>query len=60
MRPHEIRSLRKRLGLSVDKFAEKLAFVGKHRATTIYRFETGQRTPSPQTIVLMKQLEKSK
>jgi DNA-binding transcriptional regulator YiaG len=57
MTPREIRDLRHALGMSVDKFAGELGFTGKNRAVTVYRWETGTRKPSAQTILLMKQLK---
>ena len=58
MTPKQISDLRHVLKLSADKFAEKLGFTGKNRALTVYRWENGQREPSPQTILLMKQFAK--
>jgi DNA-binding transcriptional regulator YiaG len=56
MTPGQISALRHRLGLSADKFADKRGFLGKNRGLTVYRWESGKRVPSPQTVLLMKQL----
>lgn len=53
----EIRTLRKRLGLSTDAFAAALGFTGKNRGANIWRWETGKRNPSPQSIKLMKAMK---
>ena len=58
MTPNQISSLRHRLDLSADKFAGRLGFAGENRALTVYRWEKGKRTPSPQTVLLMEQLDK--
>jgi DNA-binding transcriptional regulator YiaG len=52
----QIRALRIRLGLSPGDFATALGFSGKLRCITVWRWETGWRNPSAQTIALMKQL----
>jgi DNA-binding transcriptional regulator YiaG len=56
MPPSGIRRLRKRLGLSPEDFAAYLGFTGDHARITVWRWETGRRRPSAQTIALMKQL----
>ena len=56
MAPHEIRALRAALGLSAAEFAERLGFTGPNRARTVYRYERDQRKPSPQVVMIMKQL----
>jgi DNA-binding transcriptional regulator YiaG len=56
MTPSQIRALRKRLGLAPDGFASALGFTGKSVRITVWRWETGKRKPSAQTITLMKQL----
>lgn len=60
MKPQEIRTLRKSLGLSVKQFAAALGFTGKHASVTVYRWETGARKPSIQTVKLMELLTKKK
>jgi DNA-binding transcriptional regulator YiaG len=57
--PSQIRSLRKRLRLSAEGFAAALGFTGEERRITVWRWETGRRKPSAQTIALMKLLTKS-
>lgn len=57
MIPSEIRTLRKSLGLSVKDFATAIGFDGPNRGVTIYRYETGQRSPSPQVEILMRMLK---
>lgn len=52
-----IRSLRKRLGMSATEFGVALGFAKTHCKITIHRHERGLRTPSPQTIMLMQQME---
>jgi DNA-binding transcriptional regulator YiaG len=57
----EIRSARKRLGMSLREFATALKFTGKSRNITAYRWELPEsspsfRRPSAQTITLIKQL----
>jgi DNA-binding transcriptional regulator YiaG len=54
--PSKIRSIRKALGLSVNEFAEALGFNGPNRNVTVYRWECGLRTPSQQTMLLIRQL----
>jgi DNA-binding transcriptional regulator YiaG len=56
MTPSQIRTARKRLGLSGAAYAAALGFTGRHRAITVHRWETGERKPSAQTIVLIKML----
>lgn len=58
MTPAEIRTLRKRLKLSADKFAKLLGFISSNRRITIYRWETGQRSPSPPALKLLGELAK--
>lgn len=60
MTPSAIRTLRKKLQLSANEFAEELGFTGKNKALTVYRWENGEREPSNQTILLIKQLAKRK
>ena len=60
MTKEEIRQRRKDLGLTREEFAEKLGFSGPARRCTISRWESGKRTPSPQTIKLMDQLRPRK
>ena len=60
MTPLQIKSLRKRLKLSANEFAEELGFAGKNKALTVYRWENGDREPSNQTVMLIKQLAKRK
>jgi DNA-binding transcriptional regulator YiaG len=56
MTPSQIHALRKRLSLSADAFAERLGLAGENRAITVYRWESGDRTPSPQTVFMLKML----
>jgi DNA-binding transcriptional regulator YiaG len=61
MTPAQIRSARKRLGMSCRDFATALGFKGKSRHITAYRWELQEssasfRRPSAQTITLIKQL----
>ena len=58
MTPSRIRSGRKRLGLSCSEFAQALGFTGKQKHITVWRWETGNRVPSPQTVTLIKLLLK--
>lgn len=58
MAPAAIKSLRKRLGLSADAFAAKLGLVGKNRAITVWRWQSGAREPSRQAVLLMKNMDK--
>jgi DNA-binding transcriptional regulator YiaG len=56
----QIKSARKRLGLSCYEFPAALGFIGKNRHITCWRWENGDRMPSAQTIILIKQLLKAK
>jgi DNA-binding transcriptional regulator YiaG len=56
VRPSQIRTFRKRLRLSSEDFAAALGFSGEHARITVWRWETGKRKPSAQTVVLMKHL----
>jgi DNA-binding transcriptional regulator YiaG len=56
MTPAQIRALRKTLKLSPEDFAARLGFTGKGRRITVWRWETGRRRPSQQTVLLMKNL----
>jgi DNA-binding transcriptional regulator YiaG len=58
MTPAAIRTLRKRLHLSPEEFAAALGFTGPHARITVWRWETGRRNPSVQTIALIKLLLK--
>jgi transcriptional regulator with XRE-family HTH domain len=58
MTPAAIRKMRKSLGLSPEELASRLGFVGKNRRITVWRWETGNRVPSAQTITLIKHLLK--
>jgi DNA-binding transcriptional regulator YiaG len=44
------------IGLSPEDFASALGFSGDDARITVWRWETGRRKPSAQTVVLMKQL----
>jgi DNA-binding transcriptional regulator YiaG len=57
MTPSQIKSLRKRLGLSVYDFATALGFSKANARTLVWRWEHGERVPSPQTVMIMKLLE---
>jgi DNA-binding transcriptional regulator YiaG len=59
MTPSQIRTTRKRLGLSCSDFAAALGFTCKSKHITVWRWETGNRAPSAQTIALLKLLSKS-
>ena len=37
-----------------EDFASRLGFAGKDRRITVWRWETGKRVPSPQTVLLMR------
>jgi DNA-binding transcriptional regulator YiaG len=54
--PSQIRGLRGKLKLSPDEFAEELRFTGEDTRITVWRWESGKRTPSDQTLILMQQL----
>jgi DNA-binding transcriptional regulator YiaG len=56
--PSQIRTALKRLGLSRSEFASALGFTGKSKHITVWRWETGKRKPSAQTVALMKQLSR--
>jgi DNA-binding transcriptional regulator YiaG len=57
--PHQIHSLRTRLKLTADLFAESLGLIGKYRALTVYKWESGSKKPGPQTVLLMKSLARN-
>jgi DNA-binding transcriptional regulator YiaG len=57
MTPNQIRTLRKRLKLSGDAFAAALGLTGKHRGLTVYKWESGRKNPSSQTLMLMAMLK---
>ncbi len=52
----QTRILRGRLRLSPEEFAAALGFGCEHARITVWRWETGRRKPSSQTIMLMKEL----
>jgi DNA-binding transcriptional regulator YiaG len=52
----QIRRQRKAMGLTADKYAERLGLRGKHRGLLVYGWESGRKKPGTQTIFLMKQL----
>jgi DNA-binding transcriptional regulator YiaG len=56
MTPDQIRALRNRLKLSPEDFAAAFGFTGNDRRITVWRWDTGKRMPSHQTVMLMKQL----
>jgi DNA-binding transcriptional regulator YiaG len=58
MTPRQIRILRLQLKLSPEGFAATLGFSGKNARITVWRWETGRRKPSAQTVALMKLLAK--
>ncbi|MBZ5673679.1 MAG: helix-turn-helix domain-containing protein [Acidobacteriia bacterium] len=58
MNPAQVRSARKHLGLSPEEFAQRLGFTGPYARITVWRWETGKRKPSAQTVALMKLLAK--
>ena len=55
--PTQIKTLRLSLGYTLRTFAAALGFTGQHSWKTIYRYEKGQRTPSPQVIMIMQRLK---
>jgi DNA-binding transcriptional regulator YiaG len=57
MTPSKIRTLRKRLKLSANAFAERVGLAGSNRAITVYRWESGERTPSPQSVFMLNLLK---
>jgi DNA-binding transcriptional regulator YiaG len=56
MTASEIRNARRRLRMSEADFGSAAGLKGKNRHISVYRWEVGSRTPSAQTIVLIKQL----
>jgi DNA-binding transcriptional regulator YiaG len=44
--------------MSCSDFAEALGFTGKQKRITVWRWETGRRKPTEQTVALMKQLSR--
>jgi DNA-binding transcriptional regulator YiaG len=54
--PSQIRALRRNLKLLPEEFADQLGFAGDNRRITVWRWETGKRKPSEQTVMLMKRL----
>ena len=60
MTPSQIRRLRKSLGMSVREFAAALGYSPRNGHVSVYRLENGDRKPSAQTLLLMKQLRSSK
>jgi len=58
MNASQIRTLRRRLRLSPEDFAATLGFGGKNARITVWRWETGRRKPSAQTVALIKLLLK--
>jgi DNA-binding transcriptional regulator YiaG len=54
----KIRTLRKKLNLSPEDFATTLGFAGRDRRITVWRWESGRRRPSDQTIMLMRNIAK--
>jgi DNA-binding transcriptional regulator YiaG len=58
MTPSQIRSLRKKRRETGEQFAAVIGLKGKHRRKTVWAWETGERKPGPQSILLMKQLRK--
>jgi DNA-binding transcriptional regulator YiaG len=51
--------LRKSLGMSVCEFAAALGYSPRNGHVSVYRLENGDRRPSQQAIMLMKQLAAS-
>jgi DNA-binding transcriptional regulator YiaG len=60
MTPTEIRQHREALGLTCDELAKKLGYTHAQRRSTISRWETGERTPPPSAIILLKKLHPAK
>lgn len=58
MTPAEIKTLRKRLKLGADAFAEKLGLTGRHRGRCVYGWEKGQLRPSVARIEKMTEMDK--
>lgn len=56
MKTNEIKSLRKKLGLSHREFAKAVRLTGKNSFITVYKWESGDRHPSQQSLALMKEL----
>jgi DNA-binding transcriptional regulator YiaG len=56
MTPSQIRRIRKSLGMSVREFAAALGYSPRNGHVSVYRLENGDRRPSEQAIMLMKQL----
>jgi DNA-binding transcriptional regulator YiaG len=54
--PSQIRALRKKRKLSLEELASRIGFKGTNARITVWRWETGKRKPSEQTIMLMRQL----
>ncbi len=54
--PIQIRRLRNSLGMSVREFADALGYSPRNGHLSVYRLENGDRQPSRQTTMLMKQL----
>jgi len=57
MTSSQIRVLRKKLKLSRTDVGLELGFAEKIARITIWRWETGKRRPSQQTILLMRQVQ---
>jgi DNA-binding transcriptional regulator YiaG len=57
MTPLQIKALRKCLKVSADAFAERVGLAGSNRAITVYRWESGERTPSPQSVFMLNLLK---
>jgi DNA-binding transcriptional regulator YiaG len=56
MTPSQIRALRRKLKLSREKFGAGLGFADKSAPITVWRWETGRRKPSAQTLMVMSRL----
>lgn len=60
MTPVQIKRHREALGLSPEQFAAKLGITHPESRSTVWRWEHGKSSPSPQTVMLMKLLRPSK
>lgn len=58
MTPARIRTVRKKLGLNADKFAELLGLTGVHRERNVFNWEKGICKPSRQRIAKLLEYEK--
>lgn len=57
MTPQQIRSLRKKMGLSRREFALRVGFKGQRAYATVYKLEKGIIRPSATTMLAMQRLD---